>query len=642
MQKNHGRVHLDFETYSDVDIRKVGAYNYARHPSTRVLFASYAKNDGKIYRWDTSKKQEIPVKLYKLLTDPNIHIHAFNANFERLILKYVLKINLPIEKFRCTMIHAYGLSFAGSMDNVGEQIGLPLFLRKDKRGKDLIRKFCQPQPASRKVSHWNHINAPEEWEMLGEYCDQDVEAERAIYKFLEKYPLRQEEWDGWFLDQRINDRGLPIDRKLLNKALILAEKEKERLMKAMKRITKLDNPNSGPQLHSWLEEKNFQLPNLQKATVTEALEGKIPGKSIRRVLEIKAQLAKSSVSKYEALNKAACSDDRLYGSLQYMGAQRTARWAGRLFQPHNLPRPEMNGDEAVNLILTEEHPKKAMTVLSSAIRGAICAEEGKQLTVSDLAGIEGRVLPWLCYFQEKVDKIAAGLSMYKVAAAGIYHMDYDAIDKESIEYLVGKITELALGYQGALGALNSMAKAYGLPEYTPEVGYPIVRGWRDVNKPIVNFWSDCEKAIRLAILNPGMGYKAGRIEVFVENDFLFAELPSGRCLSYYKPKIVDGSITYMGLNTYTRKWERIQSYGGKFAENFAQAVSRDILIYLMFGIERYGFPIVGTVHDEVINETKKFKKYNHEQLTKLMTVSIPWAQDLPLGAKSYTAKRFKK
>lgn len=631
-------LHLDIETYSDLDLPEVGLYRYASDPSTEILMLGWAIDDGPVELFDLAHGW--PGRLRKALSSPTTIVCAFNAQFERVMLRDCLKIDIPIERWHCTMVHGFALGFSGGLGAQAQAVGVDQ--QKMEEGRKLIQRFSKPQPDNRKVRRWTRDNDPENWALFGAYCRQDVETERALQEFYDQYPLPDQVWADWELDQLINDRGLPVDRRLVDQALLYADETRKSLLDEIYDLTGLQNPNSNTQLLAWLQDHGLDIDNLQAATVARKLKSKSTGPLCRRVLELKQQLAKSSVSKFDAFAAATDRDDRIRGTLQYLGASRTGRWGGRLIQPQNFPRPPKGIDVAnvIAAILTGRPIDNPLHSLSAALRGVFKANKGKTLVVADLAGIEGRVLPWLCGFDEKLKKIEDGLDMYKVAAAGIYRIDYEAVSDE--QRTVGKVAELALGYQGSVNALNTMANAYGLPPYTEQDGYPIVQAWRMANKPITQFWSACQRAARLAIRNQNITYTAGKLVFIADANFLMMILPSGRTLYYYQPMQDENSISYMGLNQYTRKWERTDTYGGKFAENATQAVSRDILVHGMRLVEDYGFQIVGHVHDEIITEQRPAKKRSAVVLSNLMSTRPSWAPDLPLAAQGFEADRYRK
>ncbi len=631
-------LHLDLETYSEVELLSSGIYPYAQHPSTEILMLAWALDDQPVQLITDLTK--MPVKLRKALNDPKVTLCAFNANFERIMLREVAKIDLPIQRWRCTMVHGFGLSFSGGL--AAQAAATAIQQQKMVEGRKLILKFSKPQPPSRKVLRWTKDNAPEDWDLFKEYCMQDVETERSLQEFFDQYPLHPQVWQDWYLDQIINDRGLPVDTQLVTAALELADRTKEKIITLLTKQTGLANPNSNTQLLNWLREQGVKASNTQATTIAELLEGKLPSK-VRKVLEQKQQLAKSSISKYEAFKAATCKDGRIRGTLQYLGASRTGRWGGRLVQPQNFPRPPkgIDVDQVIAAVLSRVPMTNPLYCLSAALRGVFAAKQNNVLVVTDLSGIEGRVLPWLCFFQKKLDAISGGLDTYIVAASNIYNVPYAAVTPA--QRFVGKIAELALGYQGGVNALNKMAETYGLPPYSDEIGLPIVRAWRQNNQPIVSFWAQCQRAARLAISNPTNEFVAGRVVFVMDGDFLQIILPSGRIMYYYHPHINNqGEISFMGMNTFTKKWEEIRTYSGRWVENITQAVSRDILAANMHRVESKGFKIVGSIHDELITEQRPAKTRSPEVLSRLLATQPEWAHGLPLDAHGFQSLRYRK
>lgn len=633
---------LDFETYCDVDIKKVGAYKYASDPSCEVLLAGFSYRDGKTQIWDALSRRAMPANLRKYLLDSKVIIYAFNASFERLILKYVLDINIPIERFRCTQAHAYHLSFTGGLAEVGSQIGIEK--AKLTEGKELITFFCKPRKPTKNKT-WTRnlpVHDPEKWEAFKGYCIRDVEAEAEVSNFLEDYPMPDEEWEAWFMDQRINDRGIPLDMDLIYAALEVGEKERTKVLGQIKRITGIENPNSLPQLKTWFLEQNCDIPNMQGDTLEEWHS--VTKGNIKKIIGLYLRIAKSSYSKYSTMLMCEI-DGRVHGTLQFAGATRTNRWAGRLIQPQNFIRPPkgFKASKSIELIKSHKVPQPVMTHLAAALRGAICAPSKLNMPIADLAGIEGRVLPWLCFFDSKLDKIRAGMDMYLVAAAEIYDIPYEELNEDSPERFGGKVAELALGYQGAVGALNSMCLSLGMEEFEENRALEIVRGWRRANYTIKQFWYDTEDAAKEALYYEDHLTTVGRLKFYAEGEFLFMILPGGRRIGYHLPAIDDAdTLSYMGWNSFKRRWERIDTYGGKLVENATQATARDILVHGMKLAESRGFKIVGSVHDEILTCQRPLKKFNHEALIHCMTNLPKWAQGLPLNAAGYTEQRYRK
>ena len=624
-------IHLDFETFSEVDLLTAGVYKYAEDPSTEILMAAYAINDGPIRVVEDSQA------IKNIFIRGNHKICAFNANFERTLLRCVLGVEIPIERWHCTQINGLSLGFSGGLADMAINTGVSE--QKDPIGKKLINKFSKIQAANRKVKRWTKENAPQDWELFKEYCKQDVATERELQRYFDEYPISKDIWEQWYLDQKINDRGLPVDMELVNAALLAADKEKIRVVQHLQRITKVENPNSVQQLLRWIRDQGILMTDLQATSVTAWLEQSLP-KKVREVLELKQMLAKSSVSKYEAFKAATCRDNRIRGTLQYMGASRTGRWGGRLVQPQNFPRTPKGFDQETTILKILNNEATSLAELSYTLRGVIKAFTGKTLVVSDLSSIEGRVLPWLCYDNKKLKAIADGLDMYIVAASSIYKIPYEEVNEE--QRFIGKVAELALGYQGGQAAFAKMAAVYGVKLDDPYFVLELVKLWRFANPCTVDFWAACERASKLALANEGKVFPVGRISFLLDRDFLRVMLPSGRDLYYYNPIIHDGSVYFAGTNTFTKKWERIQMYGGKWAENVTQAVSRDILAHNMLLVESKHFQIVGSIHDELITEQTPAKTRSPMVLSKLISTQPKWTPALPLGAKGYQAQRFKK
>jgi len=428
---------LDFETFSEVDIKKCGAHYYARHPSTEALMLAWATDNEPVEIWDIASGKDMPRGLRDLLSLPNVTVSAFNATFERLILEHVLGVKIPVERFRCTMARAYSLAFTGGLDDVLDQFNQGV--HKDSKGKKLINRFSKPQPKNQKVRRWTHENDPEGWGEFKEYCKKDVEVERTLSRNLSTYEWQESEQELYNLDQKINDRGVPVDLDLVDAALQINEIEREKLVEELRSITGLSNPNSNAQLEKWLAEHGLELPNMQAETIEQAVSEEDPNSMRYAALELKQQLAKTSVTKWKAFDRCTGPDGRACGMFQFGGASRTNRWAGRLVQLQNLARggnttkdPETladimvsGGHEVVNALYGSP-----MMALSDTLRAAITAPEGYHLNVSDLSSVESRVLGWVSDCKKINLTFANGLDTYKVFAADFYHIAYDSVTKE--------------------------------------------------------------------------------------------------------------------------------------------------------------------------------------------------------------------
>jgi DNA polymerase len=637
-------LHLDFETYSELNIKKVGAYRYAQHPSTEVLLAGYSIDKSPTKIWDALASKTMPADLRRAFKSPHVRIHAFNAQFERLILKHVLNFEIPIPRFRCAMIHAYGFGFVGSLEEVGPQ----LYIEKGKitAGKELIRLFCKPRKPTKNKPYTRVLpkHEPQKWEQFKQYCIRDVDVEIDIEHRLQDYPLPDIEWDNWFFDQEINDLGIPLDMELVDKAIALNEDERHEVLNRIGEITNLENPNSKAQLRTWFKQCGLHLPNMQHATLVEYEEKTRDDPAVNEVLNLYLRVTKNAASKYDKMKAVVLENNTVCGGLQFLGAQRTGRWAGRLIQPQNFVRTP-NGfvpEKSIEMILNNTVNQDVSEHLAAALRGAICAFKGEIFAIADLAGIEGGVLPWLCFFDEKVDKIRSGRDMYLVAASDMYGIPYDSLTKRSPERMPGKVAELALQYEGGYRALNSMAVTLGIPPFEEVKAKQIVRDWRRANVPVERFWKESETSAKAAVMEPNRLFSAGRIGFICDETFLFMVLPSGRVLSYFEPLLTEGKISYMGWDSYKRKWKRIDTYGGKLVENATQATSRDVLVYGMHRAREKYFKIFMTIHDEIATRQRKLKKFTHEALVECMTYRPPWAEGLPLSASGYTEQRFKK
>ena len=624
----------DAETFSRQPI-KHGAEKYLRHETTESLLWAYAFDTGPVELWDVTESSP-PEELLSAWADPSVLKIAFNAPFDRGVVQCVEGIDSPVEQWMDAQVLAYALGFSGGLDAVLDQIGFREGKNKD--GKQLINKFCAPAPANHNADRYDSTSHPEEWERFKEYGKQDVEVLRRLWVWCAQHNPTVD-WDAWRLSVKTNEAGIPIDRELCQTALTLHAKAKDDILRELQRITGLGNPLSNAQMKGWLKTQGVDLPNLTAATLNA-----LPEKG--EVLTKYSAAVGTAATKYKGFMEKACDDDTVKGAHQFLGASRTGRDASRGINTQNLKRgpidrfaPEIIKRGDVRLI--ELLYGDAINVLATSVRGAIAAPEGKMLLISDLAGIEGRVLPWLCRFDLKVQQIEGGMDMYKVAACSIYHKRYDDITKD--ERFVGKVAELALGYQGAVGAFSSMASAFGtdLPE---EEVLDIVKGWRTSNAPIANFWHTMERKAQYTTAT-GEPSSVGRIGFSRTDDFLLMHLPSGRNLYYYKPEIVPNrerggeQLSFMGLNTYTRKWERTHTYGGKLVENATQAASRDVFYHGYRLADEAGLDVRLRVHDELVCVGEP------EQLPTLIACmeEVPsWADGLPLKAEGETSKRYKK
>lgn len=654
---------IDLETYSDVDIKKCGAYKYAESDSFEILLFAYAINGGEVQVIDIASGDEIPEKILDAIVDPNVTKWAFNANFERVCLSnwlykndlshhktYGLKSDttyrfLDPSSWKCSMIWAAYMGLPLSQEGVGAV--LKLEDQKMKEGKDLIRYFCKPC-APTKTNGGRTRNLPEhdiqKWELFKSYNKRDVEVELAIQKKLAKFLVPDFLWEEYHLDQEINDRGIALEHNIVTEAVELDRIAKTELTEKLQHITGLDNPNSVIQMREWLASKGMETDTLDKKAVAELLKDAPP--ELAEVLALRQQLAKSSVKKYQVMDSARCMDGRARGMFQFYGANRSGRWAGRLIQLQNLPQNHLPDlEEARNLVLAGNYEALSMlydsvpNVLSELIRTAFVPKTGYKFIVADFSAIEARVLAHLAGESWRADVFRNNGDIYCASASNMFGVP---VEKHGINNHLrqkGKIAELALGYGGSVGALKSMgAIEMGIPEKELQ---PLVDAWRTSNPNIVSFWWEIDRAVKSAI-KMRTAIDVNGIRIFYQSGMLFIKLPSGRTLTYVKPKIGENqfggeSVTYEGVGA-TKKWERIESYGPKFVENIVQAISRDILMYALQMLSPYH--IVGHVHDEIIIESPI--NVSLESICEQMGRTPPWIQGLLLRADGYETMFYKK
>ena len=680
--------HLDFETASECDIKTAGGYRYAMDPSTRVLMAGYAIEHETPRLWVPAEGEPMPTYLEDLFCDPDIEIHAFNAAFERLILWHVLGFRIPIEQFRCTMVHAWSLSFSGGLAAVGEQMGLAQDKRKNTRGGALIQKFCKPAPKNHKVEWYGLDNAPEDWAEFKAYCLQDVVAEREIEMLLAGYPMTEDELNLWFWDQDVNDRGVPVDMDLVNAAVDLELAEKSRLKREMNSLTYLENANSPAQLLAWLSARGIHLPNMQKETVKKAL-ALVPDPVAQEVLRMRAGVSKTSTKKWAAFQAATCDDGLLRGMFSFGGAQRTQRWAGRIVQLHNLKSPsaeyESTIDKVVDMFLCRDLDvvralcDDVLDLLSQGVRCAITAPDGYTFTPCDLASIESRVLGYVSGCDRINRTFAEGKDTYKDFAMELFECQYEEVTKAQRKY--SKPPTLGCGFQ--LGGPGLVEYADGMGVQMPlEDAQRSVDLYREIYPEVPEMWYWLLDACKDVTENwtEHVGYC---VRIHRDQNFLFIDLPVGRRIAYYQPLVLPmtppwerdriekavaemlldnpsltedaaraivgppnkrPTMTYMGMNQHTKKWDRLTTHGGKVTENIVQAMARDVLAFHMREIEKLlGRIIRGHVHDEAIPLVPADKALDWLQVIEsTMSTSPPWAPTMLLGAKGFITKRYRK
>lgn len=660
-------LHLDWETFSDLDLKKVGHYKYVTAPRFSILMGGWRDVGHSEGLWVPSEGEELPDELARRLLDPDYPIAAWNAAFERQVISAVFGIRYAkAERFHCVMAHAMYAGMPGDLAQAGPAMGMPLDKQKSADGRKLIQLFCKPAPANRKVRRYDHTTHPEEWVRFKEYCRQDVAAEHAISKKLERhivFPAIEQKM--YWEDQRINDRGLHIDLPNVRRCLTIFDKHEATLTRRAKALTGLDNPKSVTQARPWCLANGMPpdlLPNMQKDTVESAMNRPdVVPDLVMRFLELREQIAASSISKLRKMEEAEV-DGFLRGCLQYYGANRTGRWAGRLIQPQNFPRgifDKARDYAAAIQVLSTEDPEllewlydNVTGVIATMIRPMITASPGCRLIVSDLAAIEARVLAWLAAVEWRLEVFRTHGKIYEASAAQTFGLDL----QEILEYpkrhghhhpirKKGKVSELALGYQGAVGAMITMgALKEGL---LLEDLQPMVDRWREANPEVPRLWWDCEAAARECIRNRSTvalrkySLKRGEpmrpcdtIEFACDGSFMTILLPSGRKLYYRKPKISSGNITYLGVDQKTKRWGVLETYGGKLVENIVQAIARDIIRDQTLELADLGYMINLLVHDEIVAD-QPIGTGSLAEMIKVMSREIPWAPGLPLGAAGF-------
>lgn len=636
---------IDIETSSDVDIRKCGAFKYAESKAFRIMLLAYAFDDEPVEVIDLEKGEEIPLFLLQALQDKEVIKHAYNATFEWLCLNQV-GYKTPIEQWQCTMIHAMYLGFPAGLEATGEAVGLPEDKKKLAIGRQLIKYFCLG-PYKPDADKWN---------LFKDYNLKDVEAERAIERKLSSFPVPELEWRRWRRDVLMNYTGVGVDLELVTGALAIQEESVQRLTNEAIALTGLDNPNSPTQLLEWVNAEGVELKSIQKKDVQDALSGDPPPK-VRRALEIRQQLGKTSVKKYDAILACVCKDERVRGISQFYGASKTGRFSGRLVQMQNLPRNYLEPLEDVREIVKARnydildliYPSIADT-LSQLIRTAFVPKNGKKYVVADFSAIEARVIAWLAR-EEWVNQVfATHGKIYEATASQMFHVPIEKIVKGNPEYALrqkGKVATLALGYQGGTNALISMgALSMGLSEEElPE----IVTRWRNANKNIVRLWYKVGECA-LATTKDGRARTYNGLIFRLEEDlnnglrFLTIELPSKRKLFYCKPFTGAGRfgevLTFFSQNQTTKKWGEEQTFGGKLVENIVQAIARDCLCVTLDRIAEQSLQPVFHVHDEIIVEADE--SLTVEELCDIFALPIPWAKGLILKGAGFDGYFYQK
>ena len=648
---------LDLETYSSVDLGKSSVYRYVESPDFDILLLGYCADGGEVQVVDLAQGEQIPTEVIDALTDERVCKWAFNAQFERVCLSQWLRRNgYPLRNERyaapddpcmaylnpagwhCTMVWSAYLGLPLSLKDVGAALGLDK--QKLTEGRELIRYFCVPgKDATRRMP----ASAPEKWATFRGYNLRDVETEMAIQERLRKYPVPEEVWSQYHLDQQINDRGIGVDRTLVRGAIGIDKRSREELTARLQELTMLDNPNSVQQMKDWLAANGLQTDTLGKKQVAELL--KTAPEPLKSVLVLRQQLAKSSVKKYQAMENAVCADGRVRGCFQFYGA-RTGRWAGRNIQLQNLPQNRMPDlEQARSLVRAGDYDSVRLLydstpdVLSQLIRTALIPSPGRTFFVADFSAIEARVIAWLAGEQWRQQVFAEGKDIYCASASQMFGVPVEKHGVNGHLRQKGKIAELALGYGGSVGALKAMgAIEMGLKEDELK---PLVDAWRTANPMIVKLWWEVDRAVTRAVSDK-TATETHSIRFTCQSGMLFITLPSGRRLAYVRPRIGENqfggsAITYMGTNA-AKQWARLESYGPKFVENIVQAISRDILCYAMQALRDCA--IVAHVHDEVILEADPGMSL--EAVCERMGRTPPWAQGLLLRADGYATPFYKK
>jgi len=640
-------VSIDLETFSTVDLAKSGVYRYAESPDFEILLFGYSVDGGEVQVIDLASGERVPNEIVNALLDESIIKWAHNAQFERICLSRYLGQWLKPASWCCTMIWAATLGLPLSLNGVALVTGAEK--QKLTEGKDLIRYFSMPaKPSKANGQRIRNLpeHDPEKWERFKAYNARDVETEMAIQTKLTNFPVPENEWKNYILDQEINDRGIKLDMTLVRQAIRCDEQSRAELTRVMQELTALDNPNSVAQMKSWLADRGLETDTLDKAAVKDLLKT-APG-NLGRVLELRQKLAKSSIKKYTAMENAVCSDGRARGLLQFYGANRTGRFAGRLIQVQNLPQNHLPDlEQARSLIRSGQFDAAEMlydsvpSVLSQLIRTSFIPQAGCKFIVADFSAIEARVIAWLAGEIWRNEVFATHGKIYEASAAQMFHVPIEEVTKGSLLRQKGKIAELALGYGGSVGALTAMgALEMGLPE---EELQPLVTAWRKANPNIVRFWWEVDRAAKTAVKERAATETHG-IRFEYRSGMLFITLPSGRKLCYVKPRIElncfgSEAVTYEGIGA-AKKWERIESYGPKFVENIVQAASRDILCYAMHRLDARGYTIVMHVHDEVVIEAPDQESV--DDICAVMGETPPWAKGLQLRADGFECQFYKK
>ena len=661
------RLNIDLETYSSVDIKKAGAQAYIRSPDFEILLFAYSIDGAEPVVIDMACGEKIPFFVVEAIYSPEYTKHAYNAPFEWGCLSKYFGCKLPPSQWRDTMLHGLYCGYTAGLGPTGRALGLPEDKQKSNTGKALIRYFCSPcKPTKTNGFRTRNLphHDPERWRLFKEYNKQDVVAEMEIGDKLSVFPVPDFVQKQWETDLLINDRGVAVDMEFVHGALELGETVSNSLKEEAIQLTGLYNPNSVKQLAQWLEsETGEEVVNLRKETVAQLLGRDSNSDTVSRMLAIRQELGKTSTKKYNAIQTCVCPDGRVRGLLQYYGANRTGRWAGRLVQVQNLPRTYTEPLELARKLVKSRNLDGIKVVygnvndtLSQLIRTALVAPEGHVLIDADFSAIEARVISWLADQEWRLEVFRTHGKIYEASASQMFGVPLERIKKGNPEYELrqrGKVAELALGYQGSVSAMRAMDTGHQLDNLSDDEVKDIVNRWRDTNPKIRDLWYAFDSAAIEVIQNGGSvsvrGCTLAREYDYKQNRIcLSIQLPSGRKLFYVDPAIGENrwgnpSITYMGLND-KNKWGRIETYGGKLVENCVQAIARDCLAQAIEHLEEAGFPVVFHVHDEVVIDIAPYADHDTmlKSVVQIMAQPIPWAQGLPLGAEGWVGTFFKK
>lgn len=635
-------LNIDIETKSGNEI-KYGVRKYVDSFDFEILLFAYSIDGGEVEVVDFTKGIDVPLEVNLALTDPSVTKIAFNASFERTCISRAMGgIPLPAEQWRDTMIWGMELGLPASLEQMAKYLKVPQ--QKDTEGKRLIRKYCIPRKDGTFCDEYDS----DDWQLFKSYVAQDVRTEMSIAEELAPYPIADSEWELWALDQNINDRGVGIDMDLVRAALLLDEETSAVAKEQLKTLTGLDNPNSVMQLKKWLGEQGLQVQSLGKEQVTEILADAETPNLVREALLLRQATSNSSIKKYDMLNNATCRDDRIHGILQFYGATRTGRWAGRLLQVQNLPRGSLKPHElatARDFVKTNDMEALDMIwgdvpeVLKSLIRSALIPSDGHEFIVSDFSAIEARVIAWLAGETWVLDTFREGHDIYKATANQMFHLGgVDKVDKSMRQR--GKVATLALGYQGGTGALQAMgALKMGIKEDELQ---GLVNAWRKANPNIVKFWRRVEAAAKRALeFGTRVSLRGVGISFYVRDTFLMIRLPNGRSIAYANATLEDGRIRYEGKSMTSSTFQKLDTYGGKLVENIVQATARDVLAESMLRLEKLGYKIVAHVHDEVILDVPKGIT-NIDEINEQMAINPEWTEGLPLAAAGFRSDFYMK